>query len=407
MREKALWVDNQPSSLFGRDSGAFYYEERALLSAQSGDIVIVDFAVDNYYLSQLKKLAAYRSIELICLQDQYDDLVESILRWEKNTLFQEYLRETGYVLRSYLPDERIRLLSRHLGILARGIDFYEDNKDQLDLIMLWEKLQLCKIETLLLGNSTTKEIKNFLERNKPVLCKPDCSIGGRDIFSVNNLDDLTSRNLLQNEKAGYVLQRQLKADLEGSIQFLLEDGIFYIYICRTYNPQYSFWGFCYPCETEQFQQVKKDGERILAHFMQQYKEDLDSFGIDFIISDGEIYYHDLNPRKTSVSYILLFLKKIYPDFEDLGKYGICCLYFKILGKITYRELRIILEESDVPKLIEEGEGIMIVNPGIIKNGYMQIVSLSCSHREKEYILRAIQHFANRGVTVQCQNITIQ
>lgn len=114
MKEKALWVDNQPSSIFGQDLGAFYYEERALLSAESGDIVIVDFAVDRDYLAQLKKLTAYQSIELICLEDRYDDLVESLFHWKGIISFQKYLKESGYILRSYLPDERIKLLSQQL-----------------------------------------------------------------------------------------------------------------------------------------------------------------------------------------------------------------------------------------------------------------------------------------------------
>lgn len=69
--------------------------------------MIVDFAVDNDYLAQLRKLTAYQSIELICLEDQYDDLVESLFHWEGIISFQEYLKETGYILRSYLPDERL------------------------------------------------------------------------------------------------------------------------------------------------------------------------------------------------------------------------------------------------------------------------------------------------------------
>lgn len=407
MKEKALWVDNQPSSIFGQDLGAFYYEERALLSAESGDIVIVDFAVDRDYLAQLKKLTAYQSIELICLEDRYDDLVESLFHWKGIISFQKYLKESGYILRSYLPDERIKLLSQHLGIAARGIDFYETNKNQIDLVMLWEKLHLCKIETQFLSNSTTEEIVNFLKKNKSVLCKPNCSIGGGGIFNINNFDELKNMNLLRDKKSEYVLQRELKPDLEGSIQFLLEDGIFHIYICKTYNPQHSFGGFYYPCETEQIQQLKKDGERIIAHFMQKYKGDLDSFGIDFIVSDGEIYYHDLNPRKTSVSYVILFLKKICPDFEVLGNHQICCLYFRIAEKYTYRELRAILEESDIPKLIDDEEGVMIVNPGMIKTGWMQIVFFSRFHREKKYLERTIQHFAKKGVTVQCPDISIQ
>lgn len=406
MKKKALWVDNQPSSLFGQDSDAFYYEERALLSAESGDIVIVDFEVDNDYIEQLRKLTAYQSIELICLKNKYDDLVESILNWEGIISFREYLKEIGCILRSYLPDRRIKLLSRHLGITARGVDFYEANKCQIDLIMLWEKLCLRKIETQFLSNSTKEEVVNFFESNKLVLCKPNCSIGGKGIFNVKKLDELKSMNLLQNEKSGYVLQRELKPDLEGSIQFLLDDGIFHIYICRTYNPQHSFGGFRYPCETELFLQLKKDGERIATHFMQKYKEDIDSFGIDFIISDGEIYYHDLNPRKTSVSYVLLFLKKICSSFEVLENHQVCCLYFKIARNFSYRELRAILEESDIPQLIEDGVGVMIINPDLIKTGLMQIVSFSRSHREKEYLERTIQHFAKKGVAVQCPDIAM-
>lgn len=65
--------------------------------------------------------------------------------------------------------------------------------------------------------------------NKSVLCKPNCSIGGEGIFNISNFDILKSMNLLRDKKSEYVLQRELKPDLEGSIQFLLEDGTLPVY----------------------------------------------------------------------------------------------------------------------------------------------------------------------------------
>ena len=88
MKNRNLWIDNQPISVFGDEVGSFYYEERALLAATPGDIVILDYKIEPRYLYKLRRISAYRSVKLICLKNKYSDLVESIFKWEKFDLFK-------------------------------------------------------------------------------------------------------------------------------------------------------------------------------------------------------------------------------------------------------------------------------------------------------------------------------
>ncbi len=105
MKNKNLWVDNQPLSIFCQDEGAFYYEERAMLMANPGDIVIVDFEIEKNYLYQLEKMADYSLVNLICLKNRYNDLVESIQKWDQFNILREFVCENNIVLRTYIPDE--------------------------------------------------------------------------------------------------------------------------------------------------------------------------------------------------------------------------------------------------------------------------------------------------------------
>lgn len=407
MKGRNLWIDNQPVTVFGNDTGAFYYEERALLAAKPGDIVIVDYEIEPRYLYQLRKIADYRWVRIICLENRYCDLVESIRKWGKIDLLRKYINKNDFVIRSYIPDERINLLSQYLKIKANGIKFYEENRSQLALISFLIEMKLNVIKTLPLNRSDIKDVSKFLIKNKCILCKPNFSIGGRGIVEINGITELIKCYRLKKNGIEYILQKKMKINLEGSIQFLFEDGRFHIYVCRTYNPKGSYSGFSYPCKTKILDQLKTDAENILDFLMRKYKSDMDSFGIDFIISDNRIFYHDFNARKTSVSYVLSFLKKINSSFEKNDKFNIICLHFRTKENISYNELQSILEMSNIPNLVETGEGLMIINPGTINIGLIQVVSVSYLNREKQYLEKFQEQLKEKGAEIQWPDTAIQ
>ncbi len=399
MKGRSLWVDNQPISIFSEEVGAFYYEERALLIAKSKDIVILDYKIDNEYLCQLRKIPEYKFVYLISLNSRYYDLVESILKWEKVDLLTRCLKKYNYVLRSYIPDERIKLLSQYLKLNCYGYNFYEAYKEQLNLITLLQEVNCNYIETLQLDTTNKKSAINFIKKYRSSLIKPNISIGGKNIKEVNNPMDVNRFYALNNKINAYIMQRKIKKDFEGSIQFLFENGVFHIYICETFNPNNSYSGFCYPCELDLLNELKKDAENILTVLNQKYKTDMDCFGIDFIISDRKIFYHDLNARKTAVTYVLSFLKKIIRDFDTHKNLKIICMYFRIKKKILYSILLEIVKNSNIPDLIETGEGLMIINPSTINLGLIQIISASFIDKEKAYLINFEKELKRRGVDI--------
>lgn len=407
MKSRNLWIDNQPISVFGDETGLFYYEERALLAATPGDIVILDYKIEPGYLYKLRRITAYRSVKLICLQNKYSDLVESIFKWDKFDLFKNYVNDRDYIIRAYIPDERIQLLSQRLRLKACGISFYEENRGQLNLMLFLNMMRFAKIETLFLNSSNREAVMDFFEKNKCILCKPNFSIGGKGIREISNITELEQCNKLKESGIEYVLQRKVKIDFEGSIQFLFEDGKFHIYVCKTYNPNNSYIGFSYPCKIKELDQIKVDAENILALFMQKYKSDMDSFGIDFIISDDKIFYHDLNARKTSVSYVLTLLKRVNSNFEECQDFKTICLYLGIEKNKSYNELQAILEMSDIPDLTENREGVMLINPGIVNIGIVQVVSVSYLNREEEYLEKFQRRLEEKGIECQWLGIMTQ
>ena len=146
---------------------------------------------------------------------------------------------------------------------------------------------------------------------------------------------------------------------------------------------------------------------MLALFMQKYKNDMDSFGIDFIISDDKIFYHDLNARKTSVLYVLTLLKRANFNFEECQNFKTICLYLGIEKNKSYNELQAILEMSDIPNLTENREGVMFINPGTINIGIVQVVSVSYLNREKEYLEKLQRQLEEKGIECQWLSIMIQ
>ncbi len=398
MKSKSLWVDNQPLSIFGGEVGAFYYEERALLMTEPKDIVIIDYEINNEYLCQLRKIPEYKFVYLIFLKTRHYDLVESILKWEKIDWLIQYVKEHNYVLRSYIPDGRISLLSECLKVKCYGYSFYEAYKEQLSLITLLNEIDCNCIETLPLNSTNKESAIDFIKKNRSSLIKPNISIGGKNIVEVNNQSDI-EEFYLKGKLNEYILQKKIRKDFEGSIQFLLENEVFHIYICKTFNPHNSYSGFCYPCEIDVLNELKKNAENMLTVLTEKYKKDMDCFGIDFIISEGEIFYHDLNARKTAVTYVLSFLKKINHNFDTCKSFKTICLYFRIKKKILYSNLLEIIKNSNIPDLIETGEGIMIINPSTINLGLIQIISVSYINKEKTYLNEFKKEVERRGVEI--------
>lgn len=333
--------------------------------------------------------------------------MESILKWDKFDLFKKIVKEKDYIIRAYIPDERIQLLSQRLKLKACGVSFYEENRSQLNLMKFLDVMRLAKIETLFLNSSNREAVMDFFEKNKSILCKPNFSIGGKGIREISNITEVEQFNKLKESGIEYVLQRKVKIDFEGSIQFLFEDGKFHIYVCKTYNLNNSYIGFSYPCKIEELDQIKMDAENMLALFMQKYKNDMDSFGIDFIISDDKIFYHDLNARKTSVLYVLTLLKRANFNFEECQNFKTICLYLGIEKNKSYNELQAILEMSDIPNLTENREGVMFINPGTINIGIVQVVSVSYLNREKEYLEKLQRQLEEKGIECQWLSIMIQ
>ena len=395
MRHHYLWIDNQPLSLFANEKDPCYFEERALLSANTGDMVILDYKIEMEYVTELNTLLN-RRVQVLCIDCKSYDLVESIIQWKYFELLKKYLISNNFIIRSYIPDERIYLLGKLIGCHVLGYEMYIENKTQTSLNGLRSKLGLNQINTLTIANSNSEEILVFFQENKELLCKPDLSIGGERIRSIKNPDEILKGD--ENTLNGFILQEKLSIELEGSIQFIYMPRTFRIHVCQTFNPFNHYAGFSYPFTTVFSRQLEEDGNKILHYMVSKYGNNVDSFGVDFIVSDNKIYYHDLNPRKTAVTYVMTFIENLCKELRTPIKPNIICKYIHVIGNLNRAYVNKILLKHNIKLTISQGyEGLMIINPSTIPNGLLQVISLSISNKEKHYIKKAEQILDEEGL----------
>lgn len=84
-----------------------------------------------------------------------------------------------------------------------------------------------------------------------------------------------------------------------------------------------------------------------------------------------------------------------------------CWYLGIEKNKSYNELQAVLEMSDIPDLSENGEGLMLINPGTINIGIVQVVSVSYLNREQEYLEKFQRQLKGKGIECQWLGTMIQ
>lgn len=386
---RKLIIDNQPMEYFGFDKFAKCYEERALLLASAEDIVVLRCVLPPEYIEYLYSTGLKNVIYLNPEIDPDGCLADvALLDHEHLERAIRCIAADYHVsLKAYIPDDKMQRLAETLHIPLIGRQFYEDYHKKSSILEVCKVLGLRIIDTLVINSDSdfyNARTIDFLNSHDRVLIKPDSGIGGRLI------SELSDSVPVDNQVFPAVLQEFLPAQSEGSIQFFDPYHHGGIYLCNTFQENFAFRGFHYPANPECRLELRSSADLMLSYFKRTYPENLPSFGIDFIVSNGKVYFHDINPRSTGTTYVFSLLRRAYGEkFLENCEF----IYIQITNKshASYQQLRTILDRSGISHISANNtEGYALLYPSMLSNNILNLLIVSERKNAYQYLHRVME-----------------
>ena len=384
-KNKKLLIDNQSHDIFGRSKVAFSFEERALLLAEESDIVVLRKILPPKYVEFVMGSCNFRVIYLKSNNEEMD-LSEVILEEKNLHILKQLIEENNdynYTIQSYIPDKGIDLVSKKLRIPISGYDFFVNNCKKSQTQNLCNKLGLKTVTSIYLQTHSDiydKNVLSVIKKYKKVIVKPDFGMGGDSMFVLET-------NKLPESKVSLsfpiLIQELMRLDREGSIQFIRFSNKWSICLCETYQSNFKYYGFRFPFCTPFVDEFVLTSKKIFDYFYDRY-DNISSFGIDFIISDGKVYYHDINPRNTAATYIFSLIIRLY-GYGILNSVELEYLQIEYKCEIEYYKLRYYIEKEGLKHISRNNaEGFALIYPGMLKNKLINVIFVSQSHKIDEY-----------------------
>lgn len=379
---RRILIDNQPKDFFPRDKFAHLFEERAILLAEKDDIVILRNALPEEYLKFIKDSFM---VQILFLDDlDYEcELADVVLHNLK--LIKKLVRESHItyknVIQAYIPDKKIDLVATELGISVSGEKFFWDNYKKSDTQRICFELEFNIIPSVLITELTdfnSKAVHDFINTHKKILLKPDIGVGGQSV----SMHCAGEAFILPFVPA--IIQEFLVAQFEGSIQFIKRSDRWKIYLCETFQNSNKFYGFKYPLPHIGFKKLELSAQKFLDYFVGKYGCDIPSFGIDFIVNNNKVYFHDINPRSTGVTYVFSLINHLYGN-ESLDKIEFIYLQSECSCSYTYSELRKRIDECGLTHISNSSiEGYALLYPSLLEANFVNILIVSSEGKIDEY-----------------------
>lgn len=375
---KTVYIESQDCTYF-KDKYSYIYEERCLLIAEDSLVIMQLFSNDTY-IKKLKELGACKNVEIIKLGEKEKDLLANI---EKNIDSKKIL-EGVLLLKAYLPNTRMKSFADLHNMELDGHNFFINYESKLSLLKLQEIIPI--IDSVIFSNVDCLFDALDDDVKFPIVLKKNYSIGGNGVHVIYNKEDLLT---FRDDFNGIVLiQPFLEVDFEGSVQYIKQNNKYAIILCETMIEKNKFMGFKYPVTVHKniVEELMIYAESIYSNLVEKEESISDMFGIDFIISSSKIYFHDINPRKTGVNYIIKFLLNIYGSIDNLNIISKIC---KLTKSIAYEDILTQIEYSGIQWLDKCGEGVFILNPSLIKIDEIHILCVSKQGIAEEYLRQVI------------------
>lgn len=383
-----LFIENQPYSIFKSDKTAKFYEERCLSMANNGDIVVTSHSIDNDYIKYLDSLGLGISgdLELLTPSVQSKDLASSIIR-DDNLLnyICEKTRIGSWLIETFLYGSAFQKILKALNIpLSQPFKIYKKYGSKSGFRKLADKLKLPIPDGIVTHGYEIERINSFSRKFSEIVIKENNTVGGIGV-SIIRSDESFIRKIV-NDKKKYVIEEKISPEKQGSIQIFIDNGTYDTVIDECIIDETSFKGFRYPFGYYQ-QRIEGYGKKVV-NFLLKEKVNHGYYSLDFIVSNDEIYFHDFNPRKSGVTYVLFFLSKLF-DKHDLKRSAIISEHLQLPSSKQWNVKDVI--KNLEPLLYNYGkkdEGILLFNCGLLKFNTLHLISLSFCGKGKKYFQKA-------------------
>ncbi|GHV92923.1 hypothetical protein AGMMS50268_34260 [Spirochaetia bacterium] len=377
-----VFIENQPYELF-YDFSSHIYEERCCLLAFDKSVIITQNVIDKQYIVSLNKLGLCTDTSFLSLGNGYNDLTEAVLNnISKIKSFLETSKHDG-ILFAFIPDQTMLVIAEMLGLQLIGSTLYCNFYRKQDLIKLSKTVNLPIISSQVVNETN---ISRLFKKGEENIIKADDTTSGTGVKSFSNQDDAINFLKTYNHDCIFYIQPKLNPQKEGSIQFVKTKQRVDIFICETMNENNSYFGFEYPfrISSSLVKQLNSYACNLYETLIEKMGFSYEMLGIDFIIADNNIFFHDLNPRKTAVNIVIKFVKGVIREFTA-EKTEIISRYYNCHDLHNYTQIHNMIEEFNIPLLSIDGEGVFVCNPSFLQIGKIQVISVSNTNRAKEYL----------------------
>jgi hypothetical protein len=359
--------------------------------ATKGDIIITSYPINKDYIRYLSSLhlEIAADIELLVPSVESRDLASSILNDNELLNYLRNRTSSGHwFVETFLYSKSFEMLLKTLGLpLLQPIGIFKKYGTKSGFKELGKSLELPMPEGIVTRGYESKKIMAFSKIYPKVVIKSNDTLGGVGVSIVESPQYSIKKFI--NNKIVYVIEEQIESKNEGSIQIFIDNGTYDLVIDETVMSGTHFIGFKYPYNYEQ-KEIEKYGT-ILANFLLKEGVIKGYYSIDFIVSNyNKIFFHDFNPRKTGVSYVLLFLYNLFGK-DKIKQSSIVSKYINLPLNLQWNLINIINKLN--PVLYGYGmmtEGIFLFNPSLLRCNILHLISLSFCGKEEEYLKIAEQ-----------------
>jgi hypothetical protein len=376
-----LFIENHPWELFWNDITASAYEDRCLALAETGDIVITTNAIDASFISYLQIYGLACKIELLTPKKCGRDLADAILL-DENLL--NYLRKRvedgNWSIETFLYGQSLLKLAEKLNISINGNpELYAKYGTKSGFRRLAKRIGIPIPAGLILEQPIeSQRIQNFIQLHGSAILKEDDTLGGFGIGGLTSPDGV--RKQLRQD-CPYVIEKEIKFMFQGSVQATSSRRNLELLVVETCTKNYEFQGFEYPPTFK----VANFVEQAFKLFSILRNEGFLGYaGVDFVfVHEGNVFFHDLNIRKTAVRYWVELVKHILG--LQWRSTNIIANEITLKTPITtFREVldkgkRFLLPSKRSP------EGVILYNAGLIPFGRIGVIAISKYNRSQQVL----------------------
>ena len=393
-----IFIECQPSELFKKESQSHVFEERCLVLAKDEDIVVTSYKIDPSYLCYLTNLGIGPGPTLYCPSKVTQDLAASILE-DRYLLDELKSRAEGYGVDIFVPGQSVDLLNAELQMPVNfPRNFYDSYSTKTGFYQLARDIDLPTPNYFVANEHNHRKFMKFASDFKNTVFKSNNTIGGLGVFS-----GLPSRENFTNVSGNsptYVIEEAIETRHHGSVQlFYTDDDQYRMIIDECFATNNSFVGFEYPPNFDlSIVSLIEAHAHSVAQYIKRGNVDITYCGIDFIISkSGDIFFHDLNPRKTGVLYPMAFIERFLKR-ERLNSYHVKTITLRIRADLTFSDIFRVLEPSGLLIKNKNDEGILIFNPQRLSTGCLSLIALAWDS-DQPFLTQAANVLNKSGILI--------